>query len=69
MQKLTEVRNFITYDDHEQRLAITGDTGDSLAFVGFELIKKIYRIMQKSKKNIGVNLGNSSYSDKDLLKS
>ena len=27
-------------DDHKQRLAITGDTGDSLAFIGWEVEKK-----------------------------
>jgi len=42
MQKIDRGKGSLSFrmDDHKQRLAITGDTGDSLAFVGFEVDKK-----------------------------
>ena len=42
MQKVDRGKGTLSFrmDDHKQRLAITGDTGDSLAFVGWEVEKK-----------------------------
>ena len=42
MQKVDRGKDTLSFrmDDHKQRLAITGDTGDSLAFVGWEVEKK-----------------------------
>ena len=42
MQRIDRGKGSLSFrmDDHKQRLAITGDTGDSLAFVGFEVDKK-----------------------------
>ena len=57
-------------DDQKQRLAITGDTGDSLAFVGWEVEKKddLQGYAAKlEKNNIPVTLGDSSYSDKRFV--
>ena len=48
MQRIDRGKGSLSFrmDDHKQRLAITGDTGDSLAFVGLRLIKKkIYKLM------------------------
>ena len=57
-------------DDQKQRLAITGDTGDSVAFIGWEVEKKedLKNYAAKlEKNNIPVTLGNSSYSDKRFV--
>ena len=57
-------------DDQKQRLAITGDTGDSLAFVGWEVEKKqdLQTYANKlEENNIPVTLGDSSYSDKRFV--
>ena len=42
MQKVDRGKDTLSFrmDDNKQRLAITGDTGDSLAFVGWEVEKK-----------------------------
>ena len=42
MQRVDRGKGALSFrmDDHKQRLAITGDTGDSLAFVGFEVDNK-----------------------------
>ena len=73
MQKVDRGNGTLSFrmDDHKQRLAITGDTGDSLAFVGFEVDKKedlqTYAAKLES-KNIKVTLGNSLIQIKDLFK-
>ena len=72
MQRIDRGKGSLSFrmDDHKQRLAITGDTGDSLAFVGFEVDKKEDLQTYASKlesKNIKVTLGNSSYSDKRFV--
>ena len=73
MQRVDRGKGALSFrmDDHKQRLAITGDTGDSLAFVGFEVDKKedLQTFAAKlEKKNVKVTLGNSSYSDKRFVK-
>ena len=72
MQRVDRGKDTLSFrmDDHKQRLAITGDTGDSLAFVGFEVEKKedLQKYAAKlESKNIKVTLGNSSYSDKRFV--
>ncbi len=72
MQRVDRGKGSLSYrmDDQKQRLAITGDTGDSLAFVGWEVEKKedlqIFAA-KLEKNNIPVTLGNSSYSDKRFV--
>ena len=72
MQKVDRGKGTLSFrmDDHKQRLAITGDTGDSLAFVGWEVEKKedLQTYAAKlEKNNVPVTLGNSSYSDKRFV--
>ena len=72
MQRVDRAKGTLSFrmDDHKQRLAITGDTGDSLAFVGWEVEKKedLESYAAKlEKNNVKVNLGNSSYSDKRFV--
>ncbi len=72
MQRVDRAKGTLSFrmDDHKQRLAITGDTGDSLAFVGWEVEKKedLQTYAAKlEKNNVPVNLGNSSYSDKRFV--
>ena len=53
MQRVDRGKGTLSFrmDDHKQRLAITGDTGDSLAFIGFEVIKKkIFKFLQQHLK-------------------
>ena len=72
MQKVDRGKDTLSFrmDDHKQRLAITGDTGDSLAFVGWEVEKKedleIYAKKLEA-NNVPVTLGNASYSDIRLV--
>ena len=42
MQRIDRGKGSLSFrmDDHKQRLAITGDTGDSVAFIGWEVEKK-----------------------------
>ena len=72
MQRVDRGKGTLSFrmDNHKQRLAITGDTGDSLAFVGFEVEKKedLQTYAKRlEEKNIKVTLGNSSYSDKRFV--
>ena len=72
MQRVDRGKGALSFrmDDHKQRLAITGDTGDSLAFVGFEVDNKddLHTCAAKLETNgIKVNIGNSSYSDKRFV--
>ena len=72
MQRVDRAKGTLSFrmDDHKQRLAITGDTGDSLAFIGWEVEKKedLQTYAAKlEKNNIPVKLGNSSYSDKRFV--
>ena len=72
MQRVDRGKGALSFrmDDHKQRLAITGDTGDSLAFVGFEVDNKddLQTYAAKLEANgIKVNIGNSSYSDKRFV--
>ena len=69
MQKVDRGKGTLSFrmDDQKQRLAITGDTGDSLAFVGWEVEKKEDLQTYAAKlenNNVPVTLGKSSYSDK-----
>ena len=72
MQRVDRAKGTLSFrmDDQKQRLAITGDTGDSLAFIGWEVEKKedLQTYAAKlEKNNIPVTLGNSSYSDKRFV--
>ena len=72
MQKVDRGKGALSFrmDDQKQRLAITGDTGDSLAFVGWEVETKedLQTYASKlEKNNVAVTLGNSSYSDKRFV--
>ena len=72
MQRVDRGKGALSFrmDDHKQRLAITGDTGDSLAFVGFEVDNKndLQTYAARLETNgIKVNIGNSSYSDKRFV--
>ncbi len=72
MQRVDRGKGTLSFrmDDQKQRLAITGDTGDSLAFIGWEVEKKEDLQTYASKlenNNIAVTLGNSSYSDKRFV--
>ena len=72
MQRVDRGKGTLSFrmDDHKQRLAITGDTGDSLAFVGFEVDNKddLQNYAAKLEASgIKVNIGNSSYSDKRFV--
>jgi len=72
MQRVDRGKGTLSFrmDDHKQRLAITGDTGDSLAFIGWEVEKKqdLQTYAAKlEKNNVPVTLGNSSYSDKRFV--
>ena len=72
MQRVDRGKGALSFrmDDHKQRIAITGDTGDSLAFVGFEVDNKddLQTYAAKLETNgIKVNIGNSSYSDKRFV--
>tara|TARA_B100001250_G_scaffold338783_1_gene305934 strand:- start:174 stop:1148 length:975 start_codon:yes stop_codon:yes gene_type:complete len=72
MQRVDRAKGTLSFrmDDQKQRLAITGDTGDSLAFIGWEVEKKEDLQTYATKlenNNILVNLGNSSYSDKRFV--
>ena len=73
MQRVDRGKGALSFrmDDHKQRLAITGDTGDSLAFVGFEVDNKddLQTYPAKLETNgINVNIGNSSILINDLSK-
>ena len=72
MQRVDRGKGTLSFrmDDQKQRLAITGDTGDSLAFVGWEVENKedLQTYAAKlEKNNVPVTLGNSSYSDKRFV--
>ncbi len=72
MQRVDRGKGTLSFrmDDHKQRLAITGDTGDSLAFIGWEVEKKQDLQTYAAKlenNNVPVTLGNSSYSDKRFV--
>ena len=72
MQKVDRGKGTLSFrmDDQKQRLAITGDTGDSLAFVGWEVEKKEDLQTYAAKlenNNVPVTLGKSSYSDKRFV--
>ena len=72
MQRVDRAKGTLSFrmDDQKQRLAITGDTGDSLAFIGWEVEKKedLQTYAAKlEKNNVPVTLGNSSYSDKRFV--
>ena len=72
MQKVDRGKDTLSFrmDDHKQRLAITGDTGDSLAFVGWEVEKKEdleFYAKKLEANNVPVSLGNASYSDKRFV--
>ena len=66
MQRVDRAKGTLSFrmDDQKQRLAITGDTGDSLAFIGWEVEKKedlqAYAA-NLERNNVPVSLGNSSY--------
>ena len=72
MQRVDRGKGTLSFrmDDQKQRLAITGDTGDSLAFVGWEVENKedLQTYAAKlEKNNVPVTLGNFSYSDKRFV--
>ena len=51
MQRVDRAKGTLSFrmDDHKQRLAITGDTGDSLALLDGKLKKKkIFKLMQQN---------------------
>ena len=57
-------------DDHKQRLAITGDTGDSLAFMGWEVEYKEDLEMYASRleeKGIKITVGKPALADKRFV--
>ena len=72
MQRVDRAKGTLSFrmDDQKQRLAITGDTGYSLAFIGWEVEKKedlqAYAA-NLERNNVPVSLGNSSYSDKRFV--
>ncbi len=72
MQQVDRGKDTLSFrmDDQKQRLAITGDTGDSLAFIGWEVENKDdlqHYASILDKNNIPVNIGSSSYSDKRFV--
>ena len=72
MQQVDRGKGTLSFrmDDQKQRFAITGDTGDSLAFIGWEVEKKDdlqHYASILDKNNIPVSLGNSSSSDKRIV--
>jgi len=72
MQRVDRAKGTLSFrmDDQKQRLAITGDTGDSLAFIGWEVEKKedLQEYATKlENNNVPITLGNSSYSDKRFV--
>ena len=67
MQQVDRAKDSLSFrmDDQKQRLVVTGDTGDSLAFMGWEVEKKedlkIYADRLEN-NNIPVTDGQSSLS-------
>ena len=73
MQQVDRGKDTLSFrmDDQKQRLAITGDTGDSLAFIGWEVENKDdlqHYASILDKNNIPVSVGSSSYSDKRFVR-
>ena len=69
MQRVDRAKGTLSFrmDDHKQRLAITGDTGDSLAFMGWEVEKKEdYRFYYSSGINYFITfyVGTESFLNK-----
>ena len=66
MQQVDRTKGALSFrmDDHKQRLAITGDTGDNMAFMGWEVESKNdieFYANKLEKNNIEV-----IYADKNL---
>ena len=73
MQQVDRAKDSLSFrmDDQKQRLVVTGDTGDSLAFMGWEVEKKEDLKMYADRlenNNIPVTHGQSSFADKRFVK-
>ena len=73
MQQVDRAKDSLSFrmDDQKQRLVVTGDTGDSLAFMGWEVEKKEDLKMYADRlenNNISVTHGQSSFADKRFVK-
>ena len=72
MQQMDRGKEILSFrmDDQKQRLTITGDKGDGLGFLGWEVDSKedLQTFANKLEENkIVVNHGKTSFADKSLL--
>ena len=71
MQQVDRAKGTLSFrmDDHKQRLAITGDTGDNMAFMGWEVESKDDIEMYATrlqKNNIDVIYADKNLCDKTM---
>ncbi len=69
MQKTDKGKDILSFrmDDQKQRLTITGEKGDGLGFIGWEVENKedLDKFASKLEENkVRVNLGKNSFADK-----
>ena len=72
MQKTDKGKDILSFrmDDQKQRLTITGEKGDGLGFIGWEVENKedLDKFASKLEENkVRVNLGKNSFEDKRFV--
>jgi hypothetical protein len=72
MQQVDRGKDILSFrmDDQKQRLTITGDTGDGLGFMGWEVDEKkdlLFFASKLEENKIQVHQGKSSFADKRFV--